>query len=123
MRPGHLSLIALIARTAATLAPVSVGAQATDVMIRENVNTVSGVVHDSIARRPLAGATVQLVATDSIGRFGRTTVSDSLGRFSIADVPEGRYRLGFFHAKLDSLGVDAPLREVYVDRPLRVDLA
>jgi len=31
--------------------------------------TVAGVVHDSIANRPLPAATIQLVAADSIGRL------------------------------------------------------
>ncbi|HEU4747340.1 MAG TPA: carboxypeptidase regulatory-like domain-containing protein [Gemmatimonadaceae bacterium] len=86
--------------------------------------TVSGVVHDSIARQPLAGATIQLV-TDSLSTFIRTAVSDSLGRFALGDVPSGRYKLGFLHPLLDSLGVDAPLVEVRVrDRQsMRADLA
>ncbi|MEO7822498.1 MAG: carboxypeptidase-like regulatory domain-containing protein, partial [Gemmatimonadaceae bacterium] len=69
--------------------------------------TISGVVHDSIARQPLGGATIQLV-TDSLPRFIRAAVSDSLGRFALGDVPPGRYKLGFLHPLLDSLGVDAP---------------
>ncbi|HLA13898.1 MAG TPA: carboxypeptidase regulatory-like domain-containing protein [Gemmatimonadaceae bacterium] len=86
--------------------------------------TVSGVVHDSIARQPLAGATVQLV-TDSLTSFIRTAVSDSLGRFALGDVPPGRYKLGFLHPLLDSLGVDAPLIEVRVEgrQAIRADLA
>ena len=41
------------------------------------------------------------------------------------DVPDGRYILGFFHPMLDSLGVDAPLREVlvYGGRSVHADLA
>jgi len=86
--------------------------------------TVSGVVHDSIAHQPLAGATVQLV-TDSLPSFIRTAVSDSLGRFALGGVPPGRYKLGFLHPLLDSLGVDAPLSEVRVggQRAVRADLA
>lgn len=85
---------------------------------------VSGIVHDSIARLPLAGATVQLVG-DNPASFVRTVLSDSLGQFALGDVNVGRYRLGFFHPMLDSLGVDAPLREVRVDgqQPVRADLA
>lgn len=85
---------------------------------------VSGVVHDSIARSPLAGATVQLVG-DNPASFVRTVVSDSLGRFALGAVEAGRYKMGFFHPMLDSLGVEAPLREVRVDgqRPVRSDLA
>lgn len=81
---------------------------------------VSGVVRDSIARAPLAGAWVQLVTADSLAAAAlggaRTAMSDSLGRFSFEHVPEGRYRLGFFHAVLDSLGIEAPLRDITVRR-------
>jgi hypothetical protein len=100
-------------------------AQATDTTHRVAGATVSGVVRDSIARMPLGGAMVQLVAADSPARLGRTAVSDSLGRFTLSDVPDGRYMLGFLHPMLDSLGVEAPLREVYVDghRPVIADLA
>ncbi|MBV9881058.1 MAG: carboxypeptidase regulatory-like domain-containing protein [Gemmatirosa sp.] len=86
---------------------------------------VSGVVHDSIAQGPLAGATVQLVAADTLTRFSVTGIADSLGRFSLAGVPDGHFMLGFFHPMLDSLGIESPLRAVHVDggRPVRVDLA
>lgn len=110
----------------ALLAPLArlADAQPADTTHSLPLATVSGVVRDSIARVPLAGAMVQLVAADSPARFGRTEVSDSLGRFTLSDVPDGRYTLGFFHPMLDSLGVEAPLREVYVDghRPVRADL-
>jgi len=87
--------------------------------------TVSGIVRDSIARGPLAGAIVQLVAADSMARVGRTVSSDSLGRFAFGDVPAGRYTLGFFHPMLDSLGLEPTLREVSVagKQPVRADLA
>ena len=85
---------------------------------------VSGVVHDSVTRTPLAGAMVQLVAADGLARAGRMASADSLGRYALADVPSGRYTLGFFHPMLDSLGLEPPLREVFVDdgRPVRADL-
>ncbi|MGQ0712851.1 MAG: carboxypeptidase regulatory-like domain-containing protein [Gemmatimonadaceae bacterium] len=87
--------------------------------------TVGGVVHDSIARAPLAGAVVQLVSADTARRESRTAMSDSLGRYTLDDVPAGRYMLGFFHDVLDSLGVEPPVRELTVDgrQPMRVDLA
>jgi len=87
--------------------------------------TVSGVVRDSIARTPLVGAVVQLVAVDSAVRVGRSALSDSLGRFTLTDVPAGRYTLGFFHPMLDSLGLEPPTREVLVDgrQPVAADLA
>ena len=87
--------------------------------------SITGIVRDSIEPAPLAGATVQLIAAENQANFARTTVSDSLGRFAITDVPDGRYVLGFFHPILDSLGVDPPSREVRIEghQSVRADLA
>ena len=87
--------------------------------------TISGVVRDSIARAPLAGAVVQLIGADNPARLDQSAVSDSLGRFTLINVPDGRHKLGFFHPMLDSLGVDAPLKEVNVDgvAEVKADLA
>lgn len=87
--------------------------------------SVSGIVFDSLERRPLAGAAVQLVGGEANPNFTRSAVSDSLGRFMLADVPAGRYMLGFFHDMLDSLGLEPPLQEVVMQRPspLRVELS
>lgn len=100
-------------------------AQAQDTTARASSATVSGVVRDSIALVPLGGAWVQLVAAEGPAHFARTVVSDSLGRFTLKDVPDGRYVLGFFHPLLDSLGVQPPLRDVNVQRhrSVREDLA
>lgn len=102
-----LLLIALLARFA--------GAQA----------SITGLVHDSISHTPLVGAEVQLVPADNPALLGHTATSDSLGRFTLSNVPKGKYALGFLHPMLDSLGVDVPLREVFVDdnRSIRADLA
>ena len=110
-------LIALLARPGF--------AQVPDAMHRAPGTTVRGVVRDSIARAPLAGAWVQLAAADSLERFVRTVASDSLGRFTIDSVPAGRYALGFFHPMLDSLGVEPTFRELRVNgsRSVRADLA
>jgi hypothetical protein len=86
---------------------------------------VTGIVHDSIARAPLAGAWVQLVDVGSPAQPARSAGADSLGRFAFDEVAEGRYRLGFFHPVLDSLGVEAPSRDLTVrrGRAVRADLA
>jgi hypothetical protein len=86
---------------------------------------LSGVVRDSIARMPLAGAVVQLVATDGLARSNRSAVSDSLGRFTLAGVPAGRYAIGFLHPILDSprRRAGAARGDRRGNRPLRVDLA
>ena len=114
-----LLLVAVLARTGA--AQVRDTAQSVP---GAPMVAVSGVVHDSISRLPLAGATVQLVG-ETFATFVRTVHSDSLGRFTVGDVQAGRYKLGFFHPMLDSLGVEVPLRQVWVDgvRPVRADLA
>ncbi|HJU69852.1 MAG TPA: TonB-dependent receptor [Gemmatimonadaceae bacterium] len=116
MRFLALMCIVVLVPVAAAQAPDTAGVPRT---------TVSGVVHDSIARAPLAGAVVQLVGADTPSRFNGTALSDSLGRFTIANVPAGRYMLGFFHPVLDSLGVEPLLRDVNVDgrQPVRADLA
>ena len=89
------------------------------------VQSVSGIVYDSVAGRPLADAAVQLVKADSLAAAARTTVTDSLGRFLIGDVPAGHYLIGFLHPMTDSLGVEPKLRDVIVDgrQAVRVDLA
>lgn len=87
---------------------------------------VTGVVYDSVAHVGLAGALVQLVATSSAGapvRLG--TLSDSAGRFVFPSVERGRFVVGFFHPKLDSLGVEAPLAQVEIsgEANVAIDLA
>lgn len=75
---------------------------------------VVGVVYDSVARSPLAGAVVQLVAADSAARGARSVASDARGRFELRDVPRGWYTIGFLHPMLDSLGLEPTLHAVYV---------
>ncbi|MCU0636366.1 MAG: carboxypeptidase-like regulatory domain-containing protein, partial [Gemmatimonadaceae bacterium] len=77
---------------------------------------VRGTVFDSLSSRPLAGALVQLAATDSLGSVLATVTSDSAGTFTLQGIARGRYRLGFFHPLLDSLGLTAALRELEVTR-------
>lgn len=84
--------------------------------------TVRGTVYDSVASVPLAQATVQLVAADDPAKFARSSATDSIGRFSFADVPDGRYMLGFMHPRLDTLGIDPPAREIRVSGHDEVDL-
>ena len=83
--------------------------------------TVSGVVYDSTAHAPLDGATVQIAK----GEFVNSATSDATGRFILSDLAPGTYTLGFFHPVLDSIGVEAPTREVTVpdSRGVIVDLA
>src|SRR5688572_15723633 len=110
-------IIALLAR--------SVSAQPPDAIRAAPGATISGVVHDSLARAPLADAMVQLVPSDNLERGGRAAATDSLGRFAFDSVADGRYLIGFLHPMLDSLGLEPMLREIVVSgqRPVRIDLA
>jgi hypothetical protein len=86
--------------------------------------TVSGVVYDSIARAPMAGAIVQIVKRGDMSAMGIGATSDSAGRFRIDDVPVGQYVIGFFHPMIDSLGIEPPLRalDVVDSRPVRMEI-
>lgn len=68
-------------------------------------STVSGTVFDSVAGRPIRGATVRFVGVDDPTQI-RTAFSDSSGRYAIGAIPPGRYLAGFAHPLLDSLGYD-----------------
>jgi hypothetical protein len=85
---------------------------------------VSGVVFDSLAMRGLAGATVQIA--DASGKpYAVSVTSDASGHFSIPDVPIGTYLLGYFHPKLDSIGIASPTFRVDVrtSQPVQARLA
>ena len=69
---------------------------------------VAGTIYDSIARAPLARASVWLAGTS------HTAATDRDGRFRFERVPAGRYEVAFSHPVLDSLGVAAPTRAVDV---------
>ena len=113
-------LLPLVVALAATAA-----AQTPDTTARAPGATVSGVVYDSMALRPLAGATVQLVDAGDPARGVRTEITDAEGAFAFSDVPSGGYLLGFLHPVLDSLGIESPVRQVVVAgaRPLTADVA
>ena len=86
--------------------------------------SISGIVFDSVAGIRLTGATVQLVRDDNATR-SHMAVSDSLGRYTLHGLSDGRYIIGFFHPMLDSLGLEPPVKEVIVSGATerRVDLA
>lgn len=102
------ALVCILGALALALSPpATAGAQVT------TTSTVAGVVTDSTTGRPLRGATVQLsLVTDPTVGFAST--SDSLGDFRIEGVPGGRYAIGFFHPRLDSLSLQPPVRAVMV---------
>jgi len=74
---------------------------------------VSGLVIDSVAGKTLSGASVQIVPDDNLLR-PRTVRSDSAGRYTVGDLADGRYLVGFLHPMLDSLGLEPLVKEVFV---------
>ncbi len=110
MKSCHVCL-GLLTALVATTAP----AQRVELPRPAAGSTISGVVFDSLAGRPLSDALVQLVNADSLSGAAPTTVSDGLGRYAFEGVRAGRYLLGFMHPLLDSIGVDPKPREIRVD--------
>lgn len=84
---------------------------------------VGGVVTDSVAGAPLAGATVQL-ASEADRTLTHTAQTDSAGRWRMPAVRPGRYLAGFFHPTFDALGIDPPVALVQImpDTAARLDL-
>jgi len=90
---------------------------------RLSAQVVSGRIYDSVAKAPLARATVQLIPA-STGSAPAEATSDSLGKFAFSNVTPGAYTLGFYHAVLDSLGIDPPFVRLQVaGQPVHADLA
>lgn len=97
---------------AANLAsPLHLGAQ----------GTITGTLFDSLrARAPIADAEVVVIGAN---RKART---DARGRFTIADVPAGRYTVGYWAPWLDSLSLPPMQKDVVVEaggRPAQLALA
>ena len=84
---------------------------------------VTGMIFDSIARRPVAGASIEFVDAANPGARPAATMSDSAGRYAL-ELSYGSYLAGFFHPALDTLGLEAVPRRITVASPRpRVDLA
>src|SRR5829696_6873095 len=106
------SVIAFAMLTMAAPLAVRLAAQQRDSAAAARTTLISGVVYDSIARAPLAGASVQLVAADRSRAAAFSAITDSAGRFTIPAVVVGDYMIGFFHPMLDSLGIDQIVHRV-----------
>jgi hypothetical protein len=72
------------------------------------IYSVSGIVLDSLRRRPLAGADVIVAGTS------RQATTDSSGLFRIDSLMPGTYRFGVFHPYLDSLSIAIATKETIV---------
>jgi hypothetical protein len=82
--------------------------------VRLPAQTISGRVYDSVAKAPLAGATVELVPSPAGTASPIRVTTDSVGRYVLTDVSPGKYVLGFYHAVLDSIGIEPPFVRIEV---------
>ena len=81
---------------------------------------IQGTAYDSVARRPLVGATV--IATPMLARADtvfHSAISDAAGHFVIGRLNAGRYTVSVEHPWIDSTGVGAPTQ--VADVPPRGD--
>lgn len=70
---------------------------------RSPAGRVEGYVFDSVARRPITGAVVQLVTPDY--RSSRATLTDSRGHFVADGLEPGQWVVAALHPRLDSMGI------------------
>lgn len=80
------------------------------------IGAVRGVVFDSVAGRPLAGATVSILGT------GQSVLTDDAGEFIFPSVAAGEHRLTFSHPELAAWGLGASLVPVEVDEHRTADV-
>ena len=114
LRPGRVSLLLTLALPAAAQQPATQGRP-----------SLSGVVFDSVAGRPLAAATVQITgASGAVTGRRASAITDTAGRYVVNDLPAGRYVAGFFHDALDTLGLVGEPRAVNIaDAGVTLNLA
>jgi len=106
-----VAFASLIATSALALAPPC---SAQVLAVASGGFRLAGTVRDSIRSGPLADARVELVPAAARESAGYRAVTDSLGAFSFDSVAPGRYLIGFFHARLDSLGIAPTTRIIDV---------
>ncbi|MEM7416109.1 MAG: carboxypeptidase regulatory-like domain-containing protein [Gemmatimonadota bacterium] len=102
------ALVGALLAVASVWMPTSVEAQ---------MGTLQGVVFDSTAMEPLAGARVAVLGTNAVGQ------TDVDGRFVLGDVPDGSHWVSFFHDRLQQLGVSPQSQQVNFEGGKTVDLA
>ncbi len=98
---GSLSFVTLLAVVAhgAPLLAQQKTSQPPAPVAKTGKGEIVGVVIDSLNGRYLSGADVIIEGAKA------TLVTDSLGKFSIDNLPPGTYQVGIFHPLLDTLGI------------------
>ncbi len=74
---------------------------------------VTGSVYDSVALRPLVGATVRIFRADDPS-VGRTTTTDGSGHFAYDSVAAGVWLASFLHPTLDSLRIEPAIARLEI---------
>lgn len=101
-------------------------------VLAQGTRRVQGTVYDSIGRRPLPGAVVEIQMVDPDRNASSTAalpsfvaISDSSGKFELNGLPRGLFAVGFQHHVLNALGLDSPIRplDLRTDSVARLDLA
>ena len=82
---------------------------------------ISGVVYDSLARRPLSGAIVRIVKANEPS-VGRSATSDLFGHFAYDSVPTGVWLATFLHPVLDSLRLEPGVVRIDIQAPGEVSV-
>jgi len=101
-----------VSRTAYLVAAGLLVALALPASSHAQSGVVEGTVFDSVGSTRLPGALVQVRQRDA--EHTVTGTADSTGRFRLSGLHEGTWAATFFHPALDSLGIEAPVREVRV---------
>jgi hypothetical protein len=82
----------------------------------DSTRRITGVVYDSVARAPLAGAVVEAIPTDpepgTVSPRVFSAISDTAGRYDLAGLPSGSIALRFTHDVLTLLDLESPVRLV-----------
>lgn len=93
--------------------------------VRDTLGRVGGVIFDSVAMRPAAGALVQLVPREVTSGATYSTTADARGRFELGGLAAGSYLIGFYFFGTDTLNIQLPPIEVTVraGERTRADLA
>ncbi|WP_373060328.1 carboxypeptidase regulatory-like domain-containing protein [Gemmatimonas sp.] len=85
------------------------------------VASLRGLVYDSVARAPVAGALVRVFRSDNaaVGVYART---DAAGAFTVPTLRAGTWVASFLHPRLDSLRLEAPHARVDVVEAGEIEL-
>lgn len=95
----------IIGRAAVAIAAVTTFAAPSTVTAQVDAS-IRGVVFDSTAMEPLAGARVAVIGTNAMSE------TDENGRYLLEGVPAGSHWVSFFHDRLQELGVSPQSQQV-----------